>query len=199
MNFNTLARRCFGEASWAGLVPRRAIMLVTLLSMCVSTAACEVQLCQPSLSSVPIASHIAAPLQTSPSHSPARRGHQSIPMWLQGEDRDYKWVVYVLSFWFSLLGGIIFALVALTWIVHIVVYLLVSPPLHPFLNSMFEALDDAFRLFGIAAFALWCFFLILAAIKGFTKLGLNFGFIQLYPMKACFCGCVLCGMLRRCV
>jgi LMBR1-like membrane protein len=102
---------------------------------------------------------------------------------MQGEDRDHKWVIYVLSFWASLFMGIIFALVALSWIVHIIVYILVKPPLTPFLNTMFAKLDDAFRLFGVAFFALWCFFLIIAAIKGFTKLGLNFGFIQLYPMK----------------
>jgi LMBR1 domain-containing protein 1 len=91
--------------------------------------------------------------------------------------------VYVLSFWASLVVGIIFAAVAVSWIIHIVVYILISPPLSPFLNTMFSALDDVFRLFGVVAFSLWCFFLILAAIKGFTKLGLNFGFIQLYPMK----------------
>jgi LMBR1 domain-containing protein 1 len=102
---------------------------------------------------------------------------------MQGEDRDTRWVLYVLSFWFSLLGGIIFTVVAITWIVHMVVYLIVRPPLHPFLNTMFTKLDDVFALFGVAFFALWCFFLILAAVKGFTKLGLNFGVIQLYPMK----------------
>lgn len=106
-------------------------------------------------------------------------------MVLQGEDRDTKWVLYVLSFWFSLFGGILFAVVAISWVIHIVVYVIVDPPLHPFLNSMFEALDDVFVFFGVIAFSIWCFFLILAAIKGFTKLGLNFGLIQLYPMKAC--------------
>jgi LMBR1 domain-containing protein 1 len=102
---------------------------------------------------------------------------------LQGEDRDTKWVLYVLSFWLSLFIGIIFAIVAISWIVHMVIYVIIRPSLHPFLNSMFETLDDVFSLFGVAFFAVWCFFLILAAIKGFTKLGLNFGFITLYPMK----------------
>jgi LMBR1-like membrane protein len=110
----------------------------------------------------------------------------------QGEDRDAAWVLYVLSFYFSLAGGILFVIVALTWVVHMVVYVIVDPPLHPFLNSFFSALDDAFRLFGVAAFAIWCFFLILAAIKGFTKLGLNFGLIQLYPMKVRLCPHSLC-------
>lgn len=101
----------------------------------------------------------------------------------QGEDRDAKWVFYVMSFYLSLIGGIVFLVVAVSWVLHIVLYVLIDPPVHPFLNDMFEALDGVFPLFGVAFFALWCFFLLLAAIKGFTKLGLNFVFIQLYPMK----------------
>ena len=102
--------------------------------------------------------------------------------------------MYVLSFWFSLIIGILFVIVAISWVIHVVVYILVSPPLHPFLNSMFEALDDVFRLFGVIAFSIWCFFLILAAIKGFTKLGLNFVLIQLYPMKVCSCDLILTAL-----
>ena len=113
---------------------------------------------------------------------------------MQGEDRDMKWVLYVLSFWAALFAGILFAIVAITWVLHMVIYVIVSPPLHPFLNSMFKELDDAFTLFGVIAFAIWCFFLILAAIKGFTKLGLNFGFIQLYPMKVCSAALMLDGL-----
>ena len=117
---------------------------------------------------------------------------------LQGEDRDTSWVVYVLSFWFSLIIGILFVIVAISWIVHIVVYILISPPLHPLLNSMFSALDDVFPLFGVIAFSIWCFFLILAAIKGFTKLGLNFVLIQLYPMKVCISAAILAVFLTAC-
>ena len=117
---------------------------------------------------------------------------------MQGEDRDMKWVLYVLSFWAALFAGILFAIVAITWVLHMVIYVIVSPPLHPFLNSMFKELDDAFTLFGVIAFAIWCFFLILAAIKGFTKLGLNFGFIQLYPMKVCSAAVMLMGSGLAC-
>ena len=92
-------------------------------------------------------------------------------------------MMYCLGFYFSLIFGVVFLLIGISWIIHIFVYLLVSPPLFPFLNDFFAGLDNIFPLFGVAAFALWCFFLILAAIKGFTKLGLNFGFITLYPMK----------------
>lgn len=41
-----------------------------------------------------------------------------------------------------------------------VLYLFTDPPLSPFLNEMFMRLDAAFPLFGTAAFALFCFYLI---------------------------------------
>jgi LMBR1 domain-containing protein 1 len=116
---------------------------------------------------------------------------------MQGEDRDSSWVLYVLSFWASLFVGCLFVIVAISWIVHVVVYILVSPPLHPLLNSMFKALDEVFPLFGVIAFSIWCFFLILAAIKGFTKLGLNFMLIQLYPMKVCVSSTRWCDCLSN--
>ena len=41
-----------------------------------------------------------------------------------------------------------------------VLYLFTDPPLTPFLNGLFTRLDGAFPLFGTAAFALFCFYLI---------------------------------------
>ena len=35
-----------------------------------------------------------------------------------------------------------------------------NPPISPFLNSLFITLDNAFPLFGTAAFAICCFYLI---------------------------------------
>jgi LMBR1 domain-containing protein 1 len=39
-----------------------------------------------------------------------------------------------------------------------------NPPISPFLNSLFVKLDSVFPLFGTAAFALFCFYLIGAQI-----------------------------------
>lgn len=43
---------------------------------------------------------------------------------------------------------------------QVVLYLFTDPPLTPFLNGLFTRLDGAFPLFGTAAFALFCFYLI---------------------------------------
>lgn len=43
---------------------------------------------------------------------------------------------------------------------QVVLYLFTYPPLSPFLNGLFTRLDAAFPLFGTAAFAIFCFYLI---------------------------------------
>eukprot|EP01023_Acetabularia_acetabulum_P068553 TRINITY_DN9735_c1_g1_i1.p2 TRINITY_DN9735_c1_g1~~TRINITY_DN9735_c1_g1_i1.p2 ORF type:complete len:215 (+),score=14.29 TRINITY_DN9735_c1_g1_i1:383-1027(+) len=101
----------------------------------------------------------------------------------QGEDRDSKWTMYMLSYFIGLLVGIVFFIVAVVWIIHIIIYMLVSPPLHPFLNAFFTTLDDTFPLFGVCAFGVFSFFLIAAAIKGHITLSQGVGFLNVYPMR----------------
>lgn len=85
---------------------------------------------------------------------------------------------YVLAF-MSFLG---FGLTGV-WVAHIIAYMLPPTPLSPFLNAMFVVLDDVFPLFGCAAFALFCLYLMAVAMKGNFMLGLNFLVIKLYPMR----------------
>lgn len=78
----------------------------------------------------------------------------------QGEDRDTRWGLYIISFYFRFMIGIVFMLVAVAWIAHIVVYMIIDPPLHPLLNDAFKALDDVFPLFGVLLFTIFCSYLI---------------------------------------
>lgn len=71
----------------------------------------------------------------------------------------------------------------MAWIVHIVIYLLISPPLSPFLNIVFIKLDDVWGLLGTLAFAFFCFYLLLAVIAGEMMIGLRLVFITIHPMK----------------
>ena len=43
-------------------------------------------------------------------------------------------------------------------------YIFIAPPLTPFLNTAFTKLDGVFPLFGTAFFALYCFYLLGAAV-----------------------------------
>lgn len=109
-------------------------------------------------------------------------------------------------------------IVSVAWVAHIVIYLLINPPLSPFLNDVFIKLDDlwgimqlhacyfSFNFFpllfdesltvnwdphfapspgllGTAAFAFFCFYLLLAVIAGETMLGMRLVFITIHPMK----------------
>ena len=65
-----------------------------------------------------------------------------------------------MGFYLRALGGLIGAVLSVAWLVHVVLYMFVYPPISPFLNSFFITLDGAFPLFGTVAFALFCFYLI---------------------------------------
>ncbi|KAM0952864.1 putative LMBR1-like membrane protein [Dioscorea sansibarensis] len=104
-------------------------------------------------------------------------------MYPQGEQAESAWILTVLGYMGKLVLGTLGAIVSVAWIAHIVIYLLIDPPLSPFLNEAFIQLDGIWGLLGTAAFALFCFYLLLAVIAGEMMLGLQFVFITLHPMK----------------
>ncbi|XP_068340727.1 LIMR family protein At5g01460 [Pyrus communis] len=101
----------------------------------------------------------------------------------QGEKAETTWAMTVLGYLAKLVLGILGLIVSVAWIAHIVIYLLISPPLSPFLNEVFIKLDDVWGLLGTVAFAFFCFYLLLAVIAGAMMLGLKLVFITIHPMK----------------
>tara|TARA_B100000073_G_C23723201_1_gene568354 strand:+ start:622 stop:2079 length:1458 start_codon:yes stop_codon:yes gene_type:complete len=102
----------------------------------------------------------------------------------RGENRATLWTFTIWGYWWSLFYGILAFILSVTWILHVGLYILAKDPVHPFLNSMFEALDSVFNLFGTATFAIYCFYLISCVVKGNEKLGLKFLFVfNAYRMK----------------
>lgn len=61
----------------------------------------------------------------------------NLPPPTQGEDPEYKWVLMVMKYWFLLFLGFICMGISITWILQIILYILISPPVSPFLNEMF--------------------------------------------------------------
>ncbi|KAL9315341.1 hypothetical protein ACSQ67_016342 [Phaseolus vulgaris] len=104
-------------------------------------------------------------------------------MYPQGEKAETTWALTVLSYLAKIVFGILGLIVSVVWIIHIIIYLLIDPPLSPFLNQVFIKLDDIWGLFGTAAFAFFCFYLLLAVIAGAMMLGLRLVFITIHPMK----------------
>ncbi|KOM58117.1 hypothetical protein LR48_Vigan11g115100 [Vigna angularis] len=104
-------------------------------------------------------------------------------MYPQGEKAEATWALTVLGYLAKLVLGILGLIVSVAWVGHIIIYLLVDPPLSPFLNEVFIKLDDIWGLLGTAAFAFFCFYLLLAVIAGAMVLGLRLVFITIHPMK----------------
>ncbi|KAJ7961237.1 LIMR family protein [Quillaja saponaria] len=104
-------------------------------------------------------------------------------MYPQGEKAETSWALTVLGYLAKLVLGILGLIVSVAWVAHIIIYLLIDPPLSPFLNDVFVKLDDIWGLLGTAAFAFFCFYLLLAVIAGAMMLGLRLVFITIHPMK----------------
>eukprot|EP00798_Chlamydomonas_sp_ICE-L_P025463 gene25463-11122_t len=78
----------------------------------------------------------------------------------QGEEGDSRWVLFMLSFYFIGLLGVIGVCLSLAWLAHIGLYMLPPNPVSPMLNAAFVELDAVFALFGVAAFSLFCLYLM---------------------------------------
>ncbi|CAI9756578.1 unnamed protein product [Fraxinus pennsylvanica] len=118
-------------------------------------------------------------------------------MYPQGEKAEASWAMSVLGYLAKLVLGVLgdvlvtfvclmvllLLIVSVAWIAHIVIYLLIDPPISAFLNEIFIKLDDVWGLLGTAAFAFFCFYLLLAVIAGAMMLGLKLVFITIHPMK----------------
>jgi LMBR1 domain-containing protein 1 len=95
---------------------------------------------------------------------------------------------WVLKYWFGLLLGIICLILSLSWFIHIILYFIVIPngqPLHPFLNNLLVFLvENNVGFMATAFFAMFCLYLLLAAIKGNVKFGLRILLCwAVHPMK----------------
>ncbi|KAL9252934.1 LIMR family protein-like protein [Drosera capensis] len=104
-------------------------------------------------------------------------------MYPQGEKAETAWALTVLGYLGKLILGILGLIVSVAWIAHIVIYLMIKPPVSPFLNWVFIKLDNVWGLLGTAAFAFFCFYLLVAVVAGATMLGLRLVFITIHPMK----------------
>lgn len=79
---------------------------------------------------------------------------------MQGEDPGYAWAMTVLGFWLKLVLGVLGSCLSVAWLLQVILYVFLYPPITPLLNDAFVALDGVFPLFGTLAFAVFCFYLI---------------------------------------
>jgi len=87
--------------------------------------------------------------------------------------------------WLQLFLGVLSLVLSLLWLIHIMLYLVAYPPVNPFLNNMFIALDNVFGLFGTSIYGLFAFYLLWCCVKGNFKFGLRVPLLfAIHPMKA---------------
>ena len=65
-----------------------------------------------------------------------------------------------MTFYLKGAFGAVGVVLSICWLLQILLYIFVYPPVTPFLNNLFIKLDSAFPLFGTVAFGIFCFYLI---------------------------------------
>lgn len=83
----------------------------------------------------------------------------------------------------KLLAGIVFGFITLLWLVHIIVYMLVTPAASIFLNAYFFWFNSWFPIFGNVSYALFSLYLLFCTISGCFKFGLRLLCCKIYPVK----------------
>eukprot|EP01041_Mallomonas_annulata_P002734 gene2734-5382_t len=83
----------------------------------------------------------------------------------------------------QLLFGIIFMVISILWEVHIILFMLISPPVSAFLSWFFSWFDTWFPMFGTITYAFFSLYMFFCAIKGSFKLGVRCMCVKIHPMK----------------
>lgn len=83
----------------------------------------------------------------------------------------------------SIVFFILSVIITILWLCQIIIYMLLDPPVSPFLNDYLTWFDTWFPLFGTLTVALFAFYLLFAVIKGINKFGTRFALMSVYPMK----------------
>jgi LMBR1 domain-containing protein 1 len=98
---------------------------------------------------------------------------------VKGSNDDVK----VLTPYFNLIGGVISGFVSVIWLIHIIVYMLLDPPVMLFLDGYLPLFDSWFPMFGDLTYAGLALYLLLCTTAGCFKIGLRFLCINIHPMK----------------
>ena len=70
-----------------------------------------------------------------------------------------------MGYWLKLLAGCVTLALTVCWILQVILYVLIDPPVSPFLNDAFIAANDVFALFGTILFGIFVFYLQGCVIK----------------------------------
>lgn len=101
-----------------------------------------------------------------------------------GEEGKGPLIAGIIWGWMQLPLAILAIIITLSWLIHLFLYMMTFPPLYPFLNNFFVALDRVWGLFGTIAYGCFSFYLLWCVMKGNFKFGLQIPFIfKIHPIK----------------
>jgi len=93
-------------------------------------------------------------------------------------------LLQVVWYYVQLVLGICGIVISLCWLIHIILYVIPTPPVYGFLNLFFVVLDNTFELFGVIAYGIFASYLLWCVFKGNFKFGLRVPFLfSIHPMK----------------
>lgn len=83
----------------------------------------------------------------------------------------------------AIILGLFAFIISAFWILQIILYIIIQPPVTPLLNDYFQWFDSWFPLFGVLSVAIFTVYLLFCAMKGCFKFGLRFLLVDLHPMR----------------
>ena len=84
--------------------------------------------------------------------------------------------------WINLIGGIFSTVLSFSWFLQIFLQIFLQGKM-AFLNVIFSALTAAFPLFGVCAYGVFAFYIMITVISGSIKFAGRFFLISIHPMK----------------
>jgi len=100
-----------------------------------------------------------------------------------GDPENYRQHYNPLVPYAKLVGGIVSIILSVAWLLHMILYMLFTPPIYPFFNIYLAYFDSFFPLFGTLTIGFLSMYLLLAASKGAAKFGTRFFLISVHELE----------------
>jgi len=85
--------------------------------------------------------------------------------------------------WLQLFGGLGAAVITVSWWFQIIFEIFLKGLAGPYLSNVFLKLSDAFPLFGIVAYGVFAFYILICCVKGSIKFAGRFFLISVHPLR----------------
>ncbi|KAJ1491793.1 hypothetical protein T484DRAFT_1882162 [Baffinella frigidus] len=85
--------------------------------------------------------------------------------------------------WIQLFGGFVSTVLTISWWIQLILEIFLDGIAGPYLSDVFTNLSAAFPLFGIVAYGVFAFYILICVVKGSIKFAGRFFLISMHPLK----------------